>query len=228
MPMMGVQHKAVGIGFGIATALYVAEGLGEPAPAMLSLAASTIGCMLPDIDHDRSRIGRKRKFVTDILGKLTSTGIIVALVVMVVIISALSIGMINVGIDMTTALVALAGIVGFMILRNVLSKSQTMRWLTKHRGFMHTLIPVALIFLMASASQFVYWRFTFVGLGIGYTSHLFADMLTVEGCPILFPLSKTNIRFLKLKTKNFSTWIAALLLAVLPILLVISYLEVQV
>ena len=59
--MMGTQHKVVGIGFGIATALYVAEGLGEPAPAMLSMAAATVGSMLPDIDHDRSRIGRKRK-----------------------------------------------------------------------------------------------------------------------------------------------------------------------
>lgn len=223
--MMGVQHKAVGIGFGIATALYVAEGLGEPAPAMLSLAASTVGCMLPDIDHDMSKIGRKRKFVTNMLSKLTNTAILGIVAIAAVILIAFSIGMVQVGIDITMVLIALGGGVMFMGLRGYLMNNKTVKWLTKHRGFMHTLILPILIFIMAGASSFVYWRFTFVGLGVGYVSHLLADMLTVEGCPILFPLSKSNIRFLKLKTKNFSTWIAALALAGAPVVLVILYLE---
>lgn len=223
--MMGVQHKAVGIGFGIATALYVAEGLGEPAPAMLSLVASTVGCMLPDIDHDMSKIGRKRKLVTDTLNKLTSTTVLGMVVIAAVILIAFSIGMVNVGIDLTTVMIAFCGGLLFMGVRSYMMNSKTFKWLMKHRGFMHTLIPPALILLMASASEFVYWRFTFFGLGIGYLSHLLADMLTVEGCPILFPLSKANIRLLKLKTKNFSTWIAALALAGAPVVLVILYLE---
>lgn len=225
MPMMGVQHKAVGIGFGIATALYVAEGLGEPAPAMLSLAASTLGCMLPDIDHDMTKIGRKRKFVTDTLHKLTSSAVLGIVVVAAVILIAFSIGMVNVGIDITTVVIAFSGGLIFMGVRSYLMNSKTFKWLMKHRGFMHTLIPPALILLMASASEFVYWRFAFVGLGVGYISHLLADMLTIEGCPILFPLSKSNIRFLKLKTKNFTTWIAAIALAVAPVILMVLYLE---
>lgn len=223
--MMGVQHKTVGIGFGIATALYVAEGLGEPAPAIISLATATIGCMLPDIDHDKTKIGRKRKLVTDVLGKLTTTAILGIIGVSAVLVALLSVGVVNAGIDIYSVGIALVGGILFIGARNFMQNNKTVRWLTKHRGFMHTAILPILIFIMANASEFVYWRFSFVGLGVGYVSHLLADMLTVEGCPVLWPISKSNIRFLKLKTKNASTWLAAFVLAAAPVLIMIAYLE---
>ena len=222
--MMGTQHKVVGIGFGIATALYVAEGLGEPAPAMLSMAAATVGCMLPDIDHDRSRIGRKRKFVTNLLGKLTKAGISVLLVVTVLLMILLYMGLLSINLDMSTLVLSLGGLLGVVLFTRVAQNSENIKWLTKHRGLMHTLIPPALILFASSASINAYWRYTFLGLGIGYLSHILADMLTVEGCPVLFPLSKSNKRFLKLKTKNKSTWLAAIALAVVPICLTIMLL----
>lgn len=222
--MMGTQHKVVGIGFGIATALYVAEGLGEPAPAMLSMATATFGCMLPDIDHDRSRIGRKRKFVTNLLGNLTKASISVLLVVTVLLMVLLYMGLVSINLDMSTLLISLGGLLGVIAFTKVAQKSDHVKWLTKHRGLMHTLIPPVLILVASNASVNVYWRFTFLGLGIGYLSHLLADMLTVEGCPILYPLTKTNVRFLKLKTKNKSTWLAAIALAIAPVCLMIMLL----
>lgn len=222
--MMGTQHKVVGIGFGIATALYVAEGLGEPAPAMLSMAAATVGCMLPDIDHDRSRIGRKRKFVTSLLGKLTKASIGILMVVTILLTVLLYMGLLSINLDMSKLIISLGGLIVVVIFAKVAQKTESVRWLTKHRGLMHTLIPPASILFASSASANAYWRFTFLGLGIGYLSHLLADMLTVEGCPILFPLTKNNKRFLKLKTKNKSTWIAAIALAIVPICLMIMLL----
>lgn len=222
--MMGTQHKVVGIGFGIATALYVAEGLGEPAPAMLSMAMATFGCMLPDIDHDRSKIGRKRKFVTNLLGNLTKASISVLLVVTVLLIVLLYMGLVSINLDMSTLCISLGGLLGVIMFTRVAQKSEHVKWLTKHRGLMHTLIPPALILVASNASANVYWRFTFLGLGIGYLSHLLADMLTVEGCPILYPLTNSNVRLMKLKTKNKLTWLAAIALAAIPVVLVITLL----
>ena len=57
----------------------------------------------------------------------------------------------------------------------------------KHRGYGHSLIwliPFSLIciFNVSIAAALV----------IGFISHIFLDILTVNGCPILYPISKTN------------------------------------
>ena len=224
--MMGVQHKAVGIGFGLASSMYLAEALEAPAPAVLAFATCVAGSMLPDIDHDKTKIGRKRKFATDLLSKLTTSAIMAIIAVGTIIIVALSVGMINVGISLEQVALAVILALAFIVVRKMISKSSTFKWMTKHRGLMHTLIPPIIIFIAAGASDFIYWCSAFIGLGIGYVSHLLADMLTVEGCPVLWPIYKGNIRLLKLKTKNASTWLAAIALAALPVVLIMLYLGV--
>lgn len=224
--MMGVQHKTVGIGFGFATAMYIAEVMEQPAPAIIALGACVAGSMLPDIDHDRTKIGRKRKVVTDIAGKLTTTAIVAIIAVLGILIVAVSVGLINSNLDMTELLIALVLVIGFIFVRKFIANSNTYKWMTKHRGLMHTLIPPAILFIAADASSFIYWNTFFMGACVGYLSHLLADMLTVEGCPILWPIYKGNIRILKLKTKNASTWIAAIILAILPVVAVYAYLGV--
>lgn len=224
--MMGVQHKTVGIGFGIATAMYIAEVMEQPAPGIIALGACVVGSMVPDIDHDRTKIGSKRKVVTDIASKLTTTAIIVIIVVLGILITAVSIGLIKSNLNLTELTLAFVLAIGFFIIRKLVTNSNTFKWMTKHRGLMHTLIPPAILFIAADASSFIYWNTFFAGACIGYLSHLLADMLTVEGCPILWPIYKGNIRILKLKTKNASTWIAAVILAVLPVIAVYGYLGV--
>jgi membrane-bound metal-dependent hydrolase YbcI (DUF457 family) len=81
---------------------------------------------------------------------------------------------------------------------------------------MHTLIPPAFILIAAYATNFPFWKYSLIGLFVGYCSHLLADMLTVEGCPILWPFTRKNIHLLPLKTKDATTWLAAILLAALP------------
>ena len=215
--MMGVQHKLVGIGFGVATAIYVSEQLGLPGPAVVSLCTSTIGCMLPDIDHDMSKIGRKRKMITS-LGSKATTGIVVGgMVLITIMIASVMIGMANYGIDVATLGVGLVGLFGFALFRQWAKNSSTFKWMAHHRGLMHTLIPPAFILIAAYATSFPFWKYSLIGLFVGYCSHLLADMLTVEGCPILWPFTRQNIHLLPLKTKNASTWIAAILLAASPV-----------
>lgn len=218
--MMGTQHKVVGIGFGLATALYAAEVMNEPGPAIVALATSTVGCMLPDMDHDRTKIGRKRKLVTDITSKAMTILSVLAIVGLGTVITATAVGMINSNVNLTTLITGLIGLIGFLIIAKWVGNTDTVKWMCKHRGFMHTLIPQILMILVAFSSDLNYWQFAWLGLAIGYGSHLLADMLTVEGCPILWPLSRHNIRILKLKTINKTTWLAALALAALPIVVV--------
>lgn len=218
--MMGTQHKMVGVGFGLASALYIAEAMNQPGPAIIALATSTVGCMLPDIDHDMTKIGRKRKVITKLTSGMLTTLVVVGIVLIAAIVVAITIGMMSANTNMTTLLVGLCGIVGFGILYKILRNTDTVKWMCHHRGFMHTLMPLLLIVIMMFASDMDYWFYGWLGLGIGYASHLLADMLTVEGCPILWPASRASIRILKLKTKNKSTWIAALLLAALPCVVV--------
>lgn len=217
--MMGTQHKAVGIGFGVALFMYTTTVTKDPYGG-LALIGSTVGCMLPDIDHDNSRIGRKRAFVTRMSGKmltgLVSLGIVITTAMLIF--TVVQMDNPSSSTNFSKILIALAGFVLVSALRKAIGNSKSFRWMTKHRGLMHTLVVPTILWFATSASAAPIWRDTFLGLTVGYCSHLLADMLTVEGCPILFPLSKNNIRILKLQTRNSSTWLAALVLAALPVI----------
>lgn len=217
--MMGVQHKTVGVGFGIAMFMYAAKTSSDPYSGLF-LVGSTIGCMLPDIDHDRTRIGRKRAFVTrvssNVLTGLVSAGIIGATALLIL--TMVQMDKPEANTNLYQILMALVGLLMFSAVRKKIKNSSSFKWATKHRGLMHTLLMPVILVVASTASSAPIWRDIFLGITIGYCSHLFADMLTVEGCPVLFPLSKKNVRILKLQTKNASTWLAALILAALPII----------
>jgi inner membrane protein len=64
--------------------------------------------------------------------------------------------------------------------------------ITTHRGIFHSIwIP-----LVAVTLAFVYpvLKGPLMGTFIGYTAHLFADMLTVEGIKPFYPLSKEKVQ----------------------------------
>lgn len=222
--MMGVQHKTIGIGFGMALFMYSASVQQDPY-AGLALVGSTIGCMLPDIDHDRTRIGRKRAFVTRVSGKVLtgfiSAGIILATAALVLMIIQMDKPGANT--NFAQVLLVLTGFVMVLAIRKRINNSKTFKWMTKHRGLMHTLVIPAILVVATAASSAPVWMNTFLGLTVGYCSHLFADMLTVEGCPVLFPISMKNVRLLKLQTKNASTWLVAIIVAALPIIVMYKY-----
>lgn len=205
--MTGVQHKIVGTGAGIAAAYITVVGLEQPIGGLMVLT-SMVGCMLPDIDHDKTKIGRKRKLVTELSGKTLNVLIYGGMILGVVLAIALTYGFVNFGIDPFSLVVGVGGLLLVAVVKKVILNNKTVRWAAAHRGLMHTLVVPVLLFFLMRMSDFSLWHYGIMGLMIGYCSHLFADMQTVEGCPILFPLTKNNVRIMRLRTKEkrCTTW----------------------
>jgi membrane-bound metal-dependent hydrolase YbcI (DUF457 family) len=79
-------------------------------------------------------------------------------------------------------------------------------WMFRHRGIMHTnLVPAGLIILSFNVTD-MYLQQALMTLAAGYVLHLFADCLTRRGCPVLFPLTRHNIHFLKLRADSSACW----------------------
>ena len=216
--MTGVQHKIVGTGFGIAGAYITTVGLGDP-NGIVVLATAIAGSMLPDIDHDMTKIGRKRKVLTDLTTGMANLVVYGGIIVGSIAALLLIMGFVNFGINPTMLIIGVVGLIAVAIMKKFIGNSKTFKWATRHRGLMHTLVVPAMILLLSGASSFPLYHYGLFGLFIGYISHLFADMLTVEGCPVLFPLTRKNIRFpTHLRTKNKSCTFAAYIVCILAIL----------
>ena len=219
--MMGTQHKVVGIGMGVAGAIIIVNGQGDQLGSLVAFT-SAIGAMLPDIDHDRTKIGRKRKFVTKLSGQALTILVCVAICILGVVGGGMTLGIMQAGLATENLMVGSCIVLGLGVARKFLSNSPSFKWMTKHRGLMHTLVPVIALYFLMNATTYRIWYYGIFGILIGYCSHLFADMLTVEGCPILFPLSKRNIRILKLRTSHWTCWLGALGAAIVPILIALQ------
>lgn len=213
--MTGAQHKIVGTGAGIAAAYVLVAGMNEPVGALV-VGTSIVGCMLPDIDHDKTKIGRKRKFVTELSGKVLNTLIYGGIFLGACLVLALTYGLVNFGIDPSKLIIGIIGLALVAIIKKLIVQNSLVQWAAKHRGLMHTLVVPVLLYILMGVSPFSVWHYGIMGLLIGYCSHLFSDMQTVEGCPILFPLTKNNVRIMRLRTKDKActrwAWIDAIIL----------------
>lgn len=166
------------------------------APPELTLSLLTIpaGSMLPDIDHDRSKLGRNRKKVSDGIKFITG-----AVVIGFVAFSYMSGGPSNAILN--------AGYVGFMaLLINIIENNKHVKkqlgFITKHRGIMHTLIPPIFLIGTIMWTSNLYYQYLIFGLSIGYVVHLLGDMATEMGAPILWPLTKANVRYFRFNTNR--------------------------
>lgn len=63
--MTGKTHKAIGVATGVALVIYSIRTSNMM--YALGLATAPFGAMLPDIDHDRSKLGAVRKRVTEVI-----------------------------------------------------------------------------------------------------------------------------------------------------------------
>jgi len=209
--MTGKSHKAIGTAAGAAIALYgIRQGDFVFA---LALVTAPLAAMLPDIDHGSARIGRIRKLAANIIVTVAAVAIVAAVWIQ---------GHFLVENYRTLLMVGL----GVVIPTFFLFKLSQTRWVrenwgfvTKHRGIMHTLIiPVFTIL----ATIYIRDRYVLVltmGFLAGYLSHILADCLTTKGCPILFPISKKNVKLSKVKTGGDAERIFAIVL-IIAILLV--------
>ena len=208
--MTGSSHKAIGVAVGAAFTIYGYQN-GMPA-AMLALVSAPIAALLPDIDHDNSKMGKVRKTTANI-------AIVVAALAMVG--AAVYYGWYNVD---YTALVTLGvGIALPLAVLAALSRNKHIKSLlgfaTMHRGIMHTLVlPLCMIFALRFVSDTYFLMLAYGGMA-GYVSHIFADCITKRGCPILFPLTRKNISFTNISTGSQAEKIcvAVIIVAILAV-----------
>ncbi len=60
-----------------------------------------------------------------------------------------------------------------------------------HRGFLHTIYPVIFVFLLLIFLKQNLFGYAFL---IGYSSHLFLDILTKQGIKLFYPIFKFRIK----------------------------------
>lgn len=195
--MNGKQHLAIGCAVSVGIAAYsVKNGDVNMIPAILT---APFGAMLPDIDHDMTKLGRTRK-------KATS-----ALKVISILAGLCAVGfgfymMIALG-DITKAIIYLLGLfipaTLVLLLLKVPRVKSFMGFAGKHRGIMHTLlVPLLLSLPLITGSTNSIFTALLLGIAFGYVSHLFADMCTIEGTPILWPLTRKCVNVLKLPSDS--------------------------
>lgn len=216
--MNGVQHKIVGTGAAIATA-YAAMKLTGDQTATVCLVTGIFGSILPDIDHDMTKLGRKRKLVTTLSKNLLTAIYIVGVLGIAIILGTTILGIQSYNIDTSQLMIMFGAFIVFGFLYKFLKNNQTIKWATKHRGLMHTLVVPALLCFAIYVIKIPVYRWALIGTVAGYLSHLIADMMTVEGCPILFPLTKNCCHILRLSSKSKAlTGVAFLLGGLFPII----------
>ncbi|MCL2387500.1 MAG: metal-dependent hydrolase [Defluviitaleaceae bacterium] len=194
--MMGKTHKSIGVAVGAAFALH---GLRHGDAAFtLALVSAPMAAMLPDIDHGGSRLGRMRK---------RAFNITVVVLGVVLILAAWLYGQ-YITHDFTTVLilglVVVVPTVAIFYIAQTKWARKMLKFITKHRGIMHTLLIPCVGLLGVGFIEDRYFLILLYGFIFGYLSHILADCFTVNGCPILFPFTRKSIRFSKITTRNQS------------------------
>lgn len=218
--MNGVQHKAVGVAWGAAAAIYTVKH-GDPMGIIYALTAGA-GSMFPDIDHNQTKLGRERKKVVDLSKKGVKIAAIVAIVVILASLAGFGLNLAAYGINSKYALLIIFAIILMGLGSKALSNSSTVKWMCKHRGLMHTLIPPAMILLLNFATEAPVFHYVVNGFVLGYLSHLFADCCNKEGVPLFWPIIRSNFQIMAVPTKEVRVCsIICAIIGVIPIMIAI-------
>lgn len=216
--MTGKTHKFIGIVAGGAIAYYGVTVLDNPM-YIIAAVSSAVGSMIPDIDHNNSAIGSKRKKIVSSLSVIIGLVILCASMLFLIfaylnntlLSSAVTLALILLPFGVLTALTKVE-----VVQRNI-------KFIVKHRGLMHTLILPACM----TAALFVIKEPVFAillqGLLVGFVSHLFMDILNPKGCPILYPISKSNIKVMNIRTGSKGENVAGAVVAACIIVGILIY-----
>ena len=166
--MMARSHAVIGA----AAWLAAAPMLGQPGLRADVLLLAVIGALLPDVDHPRSWVGRRtRPLSTVIAATLGHRGITH---------SALAvIGALLPDVDHPRSWVG----------RRTRPLSTVIAATLGHRGITHSALAVIGMAMLLTAAGLRHGAVAAVG--VGYLSHLAADLLTPRGLRLLWPLRGT-------------------------------------
>ncbi|WDV47481.1 metal-dependent hydrolase [Clostridiaceae bacterium M8S5] len=162
--MQGKTHTVIAT----ATALLVSKSFFTPNTALIFSAGAVLGALIPDIDHNKSKINNLLHIKNNTLKKLIYVlfGAILISIAYSYDYKNLYFGAIYIG------------LLGF----------------AHHRGFTHSLLSLT-IFLLAIYPFRENNNIFYDGIALGYATHIVSDMFTKHGVELLYPWSK-NIRFM--------------------------------
>lgn len=193
--MSGASHFTIGCTAAAAIA-YVGYQNGDVAQVAMAISIP-FGAMLPDIDHDKSKLGSKRLEIITWVKR-----IIIAICALYVINMAYLI-VFKKQDPIIVLMGSLSSVAPFsvcvLIATNPVFKKKT-KFFRKHRGIMHTLFPIFGLIVGAYMLKGSFISVLLTGLSIGYGSHLFADQETTMGNPILWPLTDKCVPGLPVRT----------------------------
>lgn len=95
------------------------------------------------------------------------------------------------------------------------SKIKIIGWLSQHRGFWHT--PFAMLIVSLGIAVITQVKIG-MGLGIGYTSHIVLDTLTIKGVMLFYPFSRRRLTG-PIETGSVTEGILFVLLFILTLLM---------
>lgn len=196
--MMGRTHKMIGTGAGIALFIYGTQVLKDPTYATMPVTCA-FGAMLPDIDHNNSKLGSQRKKAMGILGVVFTAALVASIAYVVIKIFVFN----QTPASLMTYIIIEAVLSGIFILNITGFWQKKFKFAYLHRGIMHTLLIPAILGYLAIYSGYIsdgVFNKIVLGIMFGYLLHLFADLLTVRGCPVLWPLTTNSIHIMNLKT----------------------------
>ena len=175
----------IGTGVGIGLLLYA--GLSGEYHLALGAPIAPFAATLADADHNSTKVGRTRKQAVSIVKKVC--------IIVISVLCALACLSLYLGETKYILLGAPYLAVGTLIamLARVPAVKVRLKFFTKHRGIMHTLLLPALAGVGYALFNNAGVRGVLIGFILGYTSHLFADMWNPEKCPLLWPLTKKPI-----------------------------------
>lgn len=187
--MNGKQHQIVGIGFGIAASVIVLDKTHSLVAPVVGIG-SAIGCWLPDIDHNQTKIGRVRKKVTTTLSTTLNIISLIGITGLGIGIAGTVLNMVDLSSYMQIMKLLFCLCCFYRAVTGLLDDSETFDWMTNHRGFMHTLIPPIIIGCICYYINNEIMKMAVMGINVGYCSHLLADSITYSKVPLLFPITK--------------------------------------
>ncbi|MBS4537277.1 metal-dependent hydrolase [Clostridium sp. D2Q-11] len=159
--MKGKTHLVLGLAAGVTIALN-----REIDNFYMIILGTSIGSLMPDIDHPKSRINQKLLKYKNKSYKILFYTII-------------GMALLYIYSQTNDNVFLLAGVISILI------------GVSKHRGFTHSILGMFLFMKLGSnlVEKFGYYDI-YLGFFIGYISHLFSDFFTKSGMEIFYPFSE--------------------------------------
>ena len=195
--MTGKTHVAIGIVAGLT--ISAEQSLKNQ---LILVLASVLGSLVPDLDHPKAKLNQKLLFIKN---KFYKTLFYLSLAA----------GFIYFYFQAENIVFGLLGLMTFFI------------GISSHRSFTHSIVGLLVVSSIVKLFAVKYkLPSIYSGFVIGYALHLIADLFTIKGIKLFYPL-KTNISSpIVINTNNSLEDIIFILLSLYSLFLVFNYIFV--